>query len=73
MDSYANARGEAIRSLGEALRDNPGLLDRGRLRLAMLDESGALLFCVTLSTTELPPASAMAPAHEHMTLHALPR
>jgi hypothetical protein len=61
MTSYAAARREAIRSLGEALRDDPGLLDRGRLRLDMLDEAGGLLFCVTLSTTEL--AASNDPVH----------
>ncbi|WP_420137767.1 DUF6894 family protein [Sphingomonas sp.] len=60
---YATARDEAIRSLGEALRDDPALLDRGMLQLDMVDEAGALLFRITLKANETSPEGSAATPH----------
>jgi hypothetical protein len=53
LATLADARIEAVRVLGDILRENPQeLLDTGALRLTVTDGSGLIYFALDLSATD---------------------
>jgi hypothetical protein len=53
LATLADARIEAVRVLGDMLRENPHeVLDTGALRLTVTDSSGLIYFALDLSATD---------------------